>query len=145
MPTHPLRVDVWRRFQSTMKSVAPTVVNERCGSALSATLARAGFENKLATVFEFSVQLAGETEEDVSLDAPMVSQVPWRVLDHADADAPKVLGAPRSACHACFAFVFNSRPMTSQLFQMECQWAVKLRASTKQKRTLALAISLGQV
>jgi hypothetical protein len=75
-------------------------------SIIGDLIAHAGFENKLATVFELSVQLAGETEENVSLDAPMVSQVTWRVLDHADADVPKVLGAP--VCHACFAFVFNS-------------------------------------
>ena len=69
-------------------------------------IAHARLQRELAAVFEFSVQFALGTQEDVALDTPVIGQIARRVLNHANADVPEVLGAPVG--QSAFAFVLGS-------------------------------------
>jgi len=69
-------------------------------------IAHARLQREFAAVFEFSVQFALGTQEDVALDTPMISQIARRVLNHSNADVPEVLGAPVS--QPAFSFVLGS-------------------------------------
>ena len=59
-----------------------------------------------AAVLEFRVQLAVDTQDDVTLAAPMIREITGRVLNHANADVPEVPGAPVGRSR--FAFVLGS-------------------------------------
>jgi hypothetical protein len=52
------------------------------------------------------VQLAVDAQDYVTLAAPMICEITRRVLNHANADVPKVLSAPVG--QSGFAFVLGS-------------------------------------
>ena len=56
-------------------------------------IAHAGAELKATAVAELRLERALETEENVSLLAPMIGAVARRVLDHADANRTEVASA----------------------------------------------------
>lgn len=57
-------------------------------------VAHAGLEQKLPTVFEFSIELALEAKQDMALGAPMVGQVPGRVFHHPHPNVSELPRAP---------------------------------------------------
>lgn len=67
-------------------------------------VAHAGLEQKLPTVFEFSIELALEAKQDVALGAPMVGQVPRRIFHHPHANVSELLGAPIRGSSDAFVF-----------------------------------------
>ena len=69
-------------------------------------VAHTRFQRKLAAIFELRVQFAFDTQNDVTLAAPMIREITGRVLNHANADVPEVLGAP--VRQSGFAFVLGS-------------------------------------
>jgi len=75
-------------------------------------IAYAWFEHVSPTVFQFSFEMALNTEDYVALGTPMIREIAGRVLNHANADAAEVPSAPIG--HATLAFVFglfNLRPV----------------------------------
>lgn len=70
-------------------------------------IAHAGAELKPTAIAKLGLERARETEENVSLLAPMVGAVPRRVLDHADANWTEVACAPEGS--ADFAGMFSRR------------------------------------
>ncbi|MNI48804.1 hypothetical protein D3C73_1033870 [compost metagenome] len=69
-------------------------------------VAHAGGQDELAAVFKLGVKLAFQTEEDVSLGAPVVGQVARRVFHHAYAQVAELARAPIG--HARVAGVFGA-------------------------------------
>ena len=69
-------------------------------------IARSRAQSEDAAIFEFCIELACDAKQDVALAAPVVGLVPRRMLDHANAKFPELLGAPPG--HALFALVFRS-------------------------------------
>jgi hypothetical protein len=69
-------------------------------------VAHTRIQRELATVSEFCVQLAVDTQDDVTLAAPMICEITRRLINHANADVPKVLSAPVG--QPGFAFVLGS-------------------------------------
>ncbi|WP_041855987.1 hypothetical protein [Candidatus Korobacter versatilis] len=59
----------------------------------------------MAAVGEFGVEMAFETEQDVSFAAPVVGLLAGRVFDKAKADVAEILGAPPG--DAGFASMFG--------------------------------------
>lgn len=49
---------------------------------------------KAPAIKELGLESTGQTKENVSFLAPMVSAVPRRILDHANANGTKVASAP---------------------------------------------------
>lgn len=67
-------------------------------------VAHAGLEQKLPTVFEFSIELALEAKQDMALGAPMVGQVPGRVFHHPHPNIPELPRAPIGGSGNAFVF-----------------------------------------
>lgn len=59
-------------------------------------VAHAGLEQKLPTVFEFSIELALEAKQDMALGAPMVGQVTGCIFHHPYPNMPELPRAPIS-------------------------------------------------
>jgi len=78
-----------------------------CFGTIGDLVAHAGAELESPAVAKLGVELTGETEQDVSLLAPVIGAVAGRVLHHANADGPKLSGAPQG--RAGFAGVFGGR------------------------------------
>ena len=57
-------------------------------------IADTGRQDKGTTVFQFRVQFAFQTQEDMPLLAPMVGEIIGAVGHHSNADIPKILGPP---------------------------------------------------
>ncbi|MFA7293509.1 MAG: hypothetical protein WC023_14825 [Rhodocyclaceae bacterium] len=49
------------------------------------------------------------TQKDMAFGTPVIGYVPWRVLDHADADGSELLRSP--VRKAALAFVFCSHDL----------------------------------
>ena len=62
-----------------------------CFGTIGDLVAHAGAELESPAVAKLGVELTGETEQDVSLLAPVIGAVPGRVLHHANADGPNCL------------------------------------------------------
>jgi len=68
-------------------------------------VADARSQDELPAVGQLGVQFPFETQQDVSLFAPVIGHVAGAVLDHAHADAIELLGAPGS--HAILSPMFR--------------------------------------
>ena len=68
-------------------------------------ITHAWFEYKLPAVLELGLQLTLKAQNNMSFHASVISQVSRRILDEADANASKVLGAPEG--DACLTFMLN--------------------------------------
>ena len=77
-------------------------------------VAHSRFQREFSAVFKFSDEFALDAQQDMAFDAPVIGEIPRRVLDHAHPDIAKVPGTPVS--QPGFALVlggFNLRPVGS--------------------------------
>ena len=65
-----------------------------------------GFSMNLQPSLSSVCNYALGTQEDVALDTPMISEIARRVLNHTNADVPKMLCTPVG--QPAFAFVLDS-------------------------------------
>jgi len=69
-------------------------------------------QNDFSAIHELSLKLAFETKQDMTFRTPVVGEIAWHVIDHADAYRTKLAGAPVS--NATLAFMlcwFNFQPI----------------------------------
>jgi hypothetical protein len=87
-----------------MKSLAPILVEDRCGVAeVRHLIAHAGQQLEAAAVAQFGVEFAFQHVEHVAAVAPVIGEIAGRVLDHPDAQIANIQGAPERL--TCFARV----------------------------------------
>src|SRR5215472_11589484 len=67
-------------------------------------IGHAGLEHERPAVHQLGVELALETQQHVTLGAPMVGAIAGRVLDHADADASDLARAPVGGARLALVF-----------------------------------------
>src|SRR5579871_162742 len=68
-------------------------------------IGHARFQNEPAAVLQFGVQLAFDTQQDMSFHTPVVGEIAGRVFHHAHAERAELARAPES--EAGLAFVFG--------------------------------------
>ena len=57
-------------------------------------VAHTGLQGECPPVFELGVKLTFDAQKNVSLDAPVISAIARRVVNHPDADVSKLLCSP---------------------------------------------------
>jgi hypothetical protein len=68
-----------------------------CLGIVGNLVTHAGHERELASILKFGLKVSFDTEKDVAFDAPMVGNVPRRILDAPYANRSKV-------SHLCVRF-----------------------------------------